>query len=108
MCDGAAWNESGCATAEALRARFRSGEQSGCLRVRRPASFEPLQKHLLLATVGAAQHMAEAVAAHKMANFLGYVLHVVAGPLQRLRHKQHLNTLPARLEIGRASCRERV
>jgi len=55
-------------------------------RVLLPA-LEILNKHLLHRLVIGAQHVANTVSADQVANFLGEVLSVIAGTLQRLRHE---------------------
>ena len=54
------------------------------------ALAQPIKEHLLDRFVVGHQNVAHGVPTHKMANFLGKILHVVAGALERLGHEDDL------------------
>ena len=54
------------------------------------ALAQPIQKHLLDRLVVGHEHVADRVSADHVANLFGEILGMVAGPFQRLRHKDDL------------------
>ena len=62
------------------------------------ARAQPIKKHLFDGFVVGHENVTNSVSAHKMANFLGKVLHVVAGTFQRLGHEDDLEAgLPSHI-----------
>ena len=60
----------------------------------------PVEEHFLKRLVGGADQVTDAAPGHQVANFLGQVLGMIAGALQRLRHENQVKALMARLFLG--------